>query len=105
MKLRNTALILTQLLIACVCSFNTLQGADAATDLPLLHPLFADHMVLQRGVKVPVWGWARPGTKITVNFAGQTKSATAQADGKWMVRLNSMPFSAEPRVLKVTSSD
>jgi sialate O-acetylesterase len=37
---------------------------------------------------VPVWGTATPGEKVTVKIAGQTKSATAGADGKWMVRLS-----------------
>ena len=42
--------------------------ADAATTtakLPFLHPLFADHMVLQRDREVPVWGWTKPGAKVT----------------------------------------
>jgi sialate O-acetylesterase len=74
------------------------------TDFPFVHPLFSDHMVLQRGVKVPVWGWATPGAKVTVQFAGQTKSAMAQADGKWMVRLGSLSVSSEPRAIIITSS-
>jgi sialate O-acetylesterase len=60
--------------------------------------------VLQRGAKVPVWGWASPGTKITVTFGNQAKTAVAQADEKWMVRLGAMAVSAEPRVMTVTSS-
>ena len=35
----------------------------AAGELPFVHPLFSDHVVLQRGVPVPIWGWAEPGTK------------------------------------------
>ncbi len=35
------------------------------------NPLFADNAVLQQGVKVPVWGTADPGEKISVEFAGQ----------------------------------
>ena len=34
---------------------------------------------LQRQMKVPVWGWAKPSSKVTVTFAGQEKSATADA--------------------------
>jgi sialate O-acetylesterase len=49
--------------------------------------LFSDHMVLQSGMAVPVWGTADPGEKVTIKFNGQTKSATADADGKWTVRL------------------
>ena len=77
---------------------------EAATEHPFLHPLFCDHAVLQRGVPVPVWGWSAPGSKIMVAFAGQSRSAVAGADGKWMVKLKSMRVSAEPRVLSVTNS-
>jgi sialate O-acetylesterase len=49
--------------------------------------LFTDHAVLQSGMAVPVWGTADAGEKVTVTLGGQTKSAVAGADGKWMVRL------------------
>jgi len=52
--------------------------------------LFSDHAVLQSGMSVPVWGAADPGEKVTVAVAGQTQSATAGADGKWMVRLTNL---------------
>jgi sialate O-acetylesterase len=48
--------------------------------------LFSDHAVLQRGVAVPVWGTARNGENVTVEFAGQ-KVSTVARDGKWLVRL------------------
>src|SRR5437879_5970019 len=63
-------------------------GAEQKAELPFVHPLFSDHVVLQRGAKVPVWGWAAPGAEIKVQFAGQTKSGIADADGKWMIRLS-----------------
>ena len=49
--------------------------------------LFSDHMVLQSGMSVPIWGTADPAEKITIKFHGQTRSATADAAGKWMVHL------------------
>ena len=42
-----------------------------------LPAIFSDHMVLQRGAVAPVWGWADTGEKVTVQFAGQSKTATA----------------------------
>lgn len=54
---------------------------------PLLHPLFSDNVVLQRGIKAPIWGWATPGQKITVALAGDIYETTAGADGKWMLRI------------------
>ncbi len=55
-----------------------------------LPAVFSEHMVLQRSNVAPIWGWAEPGEKVTVQFAGQTKSATAGDNGKWMVRLDAI---------------
>ena len=66
--------------------------------------IFTDHMVLQRDTPVPVWGWADPGASVRVSFGGQEKTATADADGRWLVRLDAMPASAEPRALKISSA-
>lgn len=51
--------------------------------------IFTDHAVLQRGIRVPVWGTARDGEVVTVRFNGQTAVTTASG-GKWMVRLKPM---------------
>ena len=42
---------------------------------------FTSHMVLQRDLKVPVWGTADAGEKVTVEFAGQKVSGEADVDG------------------------
>jgi hypothetical protein len=51
--------------------------------------LFSDNLVLQRGVEVPVWGWAGENEKVTVEFNGQTVLTTT-IRGKWMVKLKPM---------------
>jgi sialate O-acetylesterase len=66
-----------------------------------LPALFSDHVVLQRDAPVPVWGWADPDEEISVEFAGQLKTAKAGADGKWMVKLDPLAVNAEPRDLKI----
>ena len=63
--------------------------------------IFRDHMVLQRDLTVAIWGTASPGDSVAVEFAGQKQTATAGADGKWIVTLQPLPASAEPRELKV----
>ncbi|HUW33168.1 MAG TPA: sialate O-acetylesterase, partial [Planctomycetota bacterium] len=45
--------------------------------------LFTDNAVLQQGIKVPVWGDADPGEKVTVTFDGKSVSATSDKAGKW----------------------
>lgn len=58
--------------------------AEADVRLP---SMFSDNMVLQRDQAIPVWGWAAPGEKITVQINEQVKKITAGKDGKWMVKL------------------
>ncbi len=65
---------------------------------------FHDHAILQRGMKVPVWGWSKPGDTITVEFAGQKKTGKTGKDSKWMVHLDPLKASAEPRAMTITSS-
>jgi sialate O-acetylesterase len=77
-------------------------GKISAGDLKLA-AVFSDHMVLQRDKPVPVWGWADPGEKITVEFGGQIQSAVADADGKWQVKLDPLEASAESQTLVVRS--
>jgi sialate O-acetylesterase len=62
--------------------------------------IFSSQMVLQRGMPVPVWGWADPGEEVTVTFQSQTKTAKADSDGKWSVRLDSLNTGA-PATLAV----
>lgn len=69
-----------------------------------LHGLFTDNMVLQRDALVPVWGTADPGERVTIEFAGQSKNATAGADGKWMAKLDPLAVSLSPQELSVSSS-
>jgi len=51
------------------------------------HALFTEHMVLQQGRDVFVWGTADPGERVTVRIQNQEVAATAGDDGKWQVRL------------------
>ncbi len=68
-----------------------------------LASLFTNHMVLQREQPVPVWGTSAPGDEITVEFAGQKKTAKADTEGKWLVKLDPMTASLEGRELIVQS--
>jgi len=56
-----------------------------------LPALFSDNMVLQRGMKVPVWGWADPGGYVTVSIGKRQVRAVAGEDARWFVRLPSLP--------------
>ena len=69
-----------------------------------LAPIFNDGAVLQCEMPVNVWGTADPAEKVTISFAGQEKTAVADSTGKWMLQLDPMPPSSEPRVLTAVSS-
>jgi len=79
-------------------------AVQAARPAIALGAPFSDNAVLQRDMPVPVWGWAEPGSKITVAFAGQTKVATADKERKWLVTLDPMKACDEPRTMTITSS-
>ncbi|MCX6954679.1 MAG: sialate O-acetylesterase [Verrucomicrobia bacterium] len=67
--------------------------------------IFSDHMVLQRDVRVPVWGFASAGEKVTVEFAGQVQSTTAGADGKWQVALTHLSSASAPQTLTIKGNN
>ena len=67
--------------------------------------LFADHMVLQQDVPVPVWGKSDPGAKITISFSGQCKRTAAGEDGQWMVRLSPLAASLSPQKMVVAAGE
>lgn len=50
--------------------------------------IFGDNMVLQRNKPIPVWGWADPNEKIKVGFHHQSRTAVADKNGKWSLRLD-----------------
>ena len=62
-----------------------------------LPQLVGDHMVLQRDMKINIWGWASPGEKISLRFNGIKLNTIAGPDQKWLIRLPAMkaggPFS------------
>ncbi|MCU0779765.1 MAG: hypothetical protein MUF04_01535, partial [Akkermansiaceae bacterium] len=77
-------------------------GAEEPRTLAIeLGAPFHDHAILQRGMTVPVWGWSKPGTKVTVEFAGQEGTATAGGDGMWMAELKDLKASFEPADLVI----
>jgi len=86
----------TSLSLACLLGLATTLVADVKVS-----NVFSDNMILQREMKVPVWGTAAAGEQVTVEFNGQKAAATTAGDGKWKVELPAMKASTEPLVLSV----
>jgi sialate O-acetylesterase len=74
------------LTLAVLCWLPAPSWAD-----PVLPHLLSDHMVLQQGREIHVWGKADPGEKITVTLGEKASSAQPDANGSWSVRLPAMP--------------
>jgi sialate O-acetylesterase len=72
------------------------------TEKPFLHPLFSDNAVLQRDRKIPVWGWTRPGTTVTVKLSEQSVATRADEAGKWTAQIGPFPAGG-PHTLTVTA--
>ncbi|MGK0187623.1 MAG: sialate O-acetylesterase, partial [Verrucomicrobiales bacterium] len=98
---RSSAFLLAILATTTTLSLST-DDAHADVAVPAI---FADNMVLQRGQTVPIWGTAEAEEKVTVSFAGQTKSATTDANGNWKVALDALEASAEPASLKISGKN
>ncbi|MGN7204079.1 sialate O-acetylesterase [Pedobacter sp. SAFR-022] len=55
-----------------------------------LPKVFSDHMILQRTKPIPVWGSAKAGERITIEFGGQRYHTITGRDGKWRVQMAAM---------------
>lgn len=74
------SLIYLALHLFCISTFANVQLASP----------FGDHMVLQRNIKIPVWGTADAGEKITLVFNKQTVTTITDYNGNWKVTLNKL---------------
>ena len=88
--------------IAGLCAGLVAAHVSATVSLP---NIFGDNMVLQQGMAVPVWGWADPGEVVTVLFAGQTRQATADAAGKWSLKLDALQATSTPSEMTVSGKN
>ncbi|MEO1996183.1 MAG: sialate O-acetylesterase [Planctomycetaceae bacterium] len=66
--------------------------------------IFGNGMVLQRDRPASVWGWTAAGTRVTVQFAEQSRTTVADADGTWTVALDAMPATFTGRTLTISDS-
>ena len=73
--MRSSFFIASLLLLSSLC--------NAQLTLP---KVFGDSMVLQRGIIIPVWGTATPGSQVTGQLGTVKATAKAGKDGKWMLR-------------------
>ncbi len=69
-----------------------------------LPKVFGDSMVLQRGIKIPLWGNAKPGTLIIAKLGEAQATAKTNQEGKWQIKLPSFKAGG-PYTLEIAESD
>lgn len=95
--------------VSTVCLMLLQTAGLAALELP---PVLSSHMVLQRGVPVPVWGKAAPNETVTVEFhpsagsgqGAQKKDTVADSKGNWILRLDPLAASADPGTMVISGA-
>jgi sialate O-acetylesterase len=96
---------------AVICLAGTALGANLpkenVIDVPAIseglcvHNMFQSNMVLQRDKPISVWGWASPGARVTVSFAGKERAASAGPERSWRVTFPAMPAGSTPARMTV----
>ncbi len=93
--------------VPCVALVALLLAAvtpEAGADVTL-PAVVGDHMVLQRGQPLPIWGWAEPGEAVTVRLRGKKASTEADAEGNWKVVLPAMKARGKPLRLTIEGNN
>ncbi|MDF1852895.1 MAG: sialate O-acetylesterase [Verrucomicrobiales bacterium] len=70
-----------------------------------LAKVFSDHAVLQRDAPLPIWGRAKPNTKVQVEFSGQKASTISNGEGRWRLEWKPLDAASEGRNLTVSSGE
>ena len=97
LKPRTISGVFASIVVLCVSS------TFADVRLP---SVISDNMVLQQSTNAPIWGWAAPGATVRVSgsWSDTIVTATADADGKWLVKLPT-PAAGGPYTVTVVSGD
>ncbi|MEM1070175.1 MAG: hypothetical protein AAGI63_14830, partial [Planctomycetota bacterium] len=112
MTFRYFNFLLLTFSIFCICNPSRLMGQpmprENVIDVPAIADelcvsnLFQSNMVLQRDKPIHVWGWAEAGEEVSVEFAGQQVTATADKDRRWIVTLDALAANRRPQTMTVS---
>ncbi|NRB26545.1 MAG: hypothetical protein HRU37_02565 [Roseibacillus sp.] len=73
-------------------------------ELTVAH-FFGDHMVIQRGKPIRVWGSAQPGENVQVRFSTRDLTVKADDQGHWLMELEALPASTQGRAMTIRSGE
>ena len=76
--------------------------ARADVSLP---DVIGNSMVLQQKQVIPVWGTAEPGEAVTVTFGKISKTAVADANGRWRVDLGKLSSNSSTQTMTIAGKN
>ena len=69
-----------------------------------LPKLISDGIVLQRDAKIKLWGWAKPGEKVSVQFLNKIYKTVTGANGQWTLELSKLKAGG-PYEMKISGTN
>jgi sialate O-acetylesterase len=72
-----------------LCSFLLLFTSSSFAQIKLPQ-IIRDSMILQRDIKINVWGWASKGERVSVKFNGKSYHIKTNDEGNWVLQLAPM---------------
>lgn len=97
-KVMKVSLRRVVLVVALMCAADSVRGEVR------LPAIISNHMVIQAGAVVPIWGWASPGEEVVVRIGETAAGTKAGADGRWKVTLSNLAAGG-PHQLSVKGSN
>jgi len=79
-----------KIFIKGITCFTLLLFAPASFSQIKLPQIIRDSMILQRDMKINIWGWASKSEKVSVKFNGKSYHTKTNDEGKWMLQLAPM---------------
>ena len=100
MSVRQLVLSLWIVSVIALCAGGASAGALKT------HGVFSSNMVIQRDKPIKIWGWAKTGGKVSVQFGKDQAAATAGAKaGRWEVTFAARKAAAAGQKLTVACGD
>ncbi|MCA9801718.1 MAG: hypothetical protein KC777_07010 [Cyanobacteria bacterium HKST-UBA02] len=93
------ALLYSFSLLALICL-----GTPACEAKLTLASIFGDHMVLQQGKPVKIWGTADPGAVVGIRIGDRKQVAHAGDDGKWLASVEPPPAGGPYQITVVSDT-
>lgn len=118
--MKSRAMFMSAVMVLALAAVMSLAQEEAKASTLKVHAIFNSNMVIQRGKPIKVWGWAKPGDKVSVKFGEESAEAEVgpaapvevfgheaeyAGKGMWEVTFAAREASAEPQALTVSAGD